>query len=113
VRLDGRHFPLRKREAMLPSKFGMAIAEAPISLECDVVRRAKMKKSLRETLKLLNSLKTAKSRDFRDQQYQGLSKTHDFAGEAISLRLGFVGESRRSSKIWKMPQLRRKTLFSS
>jgi hypothetical protein len=58
------------------------------------VGEAKMKKSLRETLKALISLKTAKSRDFRTQRYQALSKTRDFAGEAISLRSKRVGGSK-------------------
>jgi hypothetical protein len=46
------------------------------------------KKSFREMFRPLKSLKTAKSRDFRAQQYQEFSKTRDFAGEAISFRFG-------------------------
>jgi hypothetical protein len=69
----------------------------------------KEKKSLRETPKTLKSLKTAKFRDFRTQRYQGFSKTHDFAGEAFSLRFRFArvrGAAGRGSKIWKTPRLR-------
>jgi len=61
----------------------------------------KSKKSFRETPKLLKSLKTAKSRDFWVQGIQWLSKTHDFAGEAISFRFGFVLASReRKFPFW-------------
>jgi hypothetical protein len=48
-------------------------------------RATKWEESFRETLRPLKSLKTAKSRNFRPQRYQALSKTHDFAGEAFSL----------------------------
>jgi hypothetical protein len=51
------------------------------------VANAKIEKSFRETPRPLKSLKTAKSGNFWDQRYQILSKTHDFAGEAISFRL--------------------------
>jgi hypothetical protein len=54
-------------------------------------------KSLRETLKPLISLKTAKSVGFRAQRYQQLSRTRDFAGEAISFRFGFVFGSRENN----------------
>ena len=61
----------------------------------------KSKNSFRETLKLLKSLKTAKSRDFWVQGIQWLSKTHNFAGEAISFRFGFVWASReRKFPFW-------------
>jgi hypothetical protein len=46
----------------------------------------------------LISLKTAKSGDLRAQQYQGLSKTLDFAGETISFRF-LVFSFRAKSKI--------------
>ena len=49
---------------------------------------AKIENALRETLKPLKTLKTAKFGDFPPQGYQGLNKTHDFAGETISLRFG-------------------------
>jgi hypothetical protein len=66
---------------------------------------AEIEKPLRETDKLLKSFKTAKSSDFRTQRYQRLSKTHDFAGETISLRFARnsfrrVGGVTRA-KIWK------------
>ena len=48
------------------------------------------KKSLRETLIPLKSLKTAKSGNLRAQRYQGVSKTRDFAGETISFHFRFV-----------------------
>jgi hypothetical protein len=51
---------------------------------------AKFEKALREMVNPLIFLKTAKSRVFRAQGYQGLSKTPDFAGEAISFRFRFV-----------------------
>jgi hypothetical protein len=81
---------------------------------------AEMKKSLRETLRPLKSLKTAKSSDFRAQRNQELSKTHDFAGETFSFRFASSSfraereipfwESRHgggleASKIWKTPRL--------
>jgi hypothetical protein len=56
---------------------------------------AKFEKAFRETLSPLKSLKTAKFHDFRTQEYQGLSKTHDFAGETISLRFGFIWKGAR------------------
>jgi hypothetical protein len=57
-----------------------------------------MKDSVREMLRPLKSLKTAKSRDFGNQRYQGLSKSHDFAGEAVSFHLGFVFGLARNEK---------------
>jgi hypothetical protein len=65
---------------------------APISLSVLV---KKIKKSFRETLRPLKSLKTAKSGNFCDQRYQILSKTHDFADEAISFRLASFSLRRR------------------
>jgi hypothetical protein len=62
------------------------------------------KKTLRETIKPLISLKTAKFGASWAQRYQGLSRTHDFAGETNSFRPGFVG----GSIIWKKPLPRRK-----
>jgi hypothetical protein len=47
-------------------------------------------KSLREMLNALKSFKTAKFANFWAQGYQGLSKTHDFAGETISFRFRFT-----------------------
>jgi hypothetical protein len=54
---------------------------------------AKFEKSFRETLQPLKNLKTARSGNFQAQGYQGLSKTHDFAGEAISFRFRFIWAS--------------------
>ena len=55
---------------------------------------AKGRKSLRETLNPLKTLKTAKSGDFSMQGNQRLSKSRDFAGETISLRFPFIFVSR-------------------
>ena len=78
----------------------------------------KFEKSLRETLRPLISLKTAKSRPFWAQGYQGVRKTRDFADEADSFRFRFVlpyfhfarnlrlsapEGPLRPSKIWKTP----------
>jgi hypothetical protein len=84
------------------------------------VGEAKIKKSLRETHRPLKSLETAKSSDFRTQRYQELSKTQDFAGEAISFRFaefsfrggGAAGGS-EASKIWKNPLLQKKACSAS
>jgi hypothetical protein len=79
----------------------------------------RIKKAFRETHNSLKLLKTAKSCKFWDQRYQILSKTHDFAGEAISFRFALFWfrprrripswDKRRDrsapSKIWKTPRL--------
>jgi hypothetical protein len=74
----------------------------------------KFEKPLRETLRPLKSLKTAKFADFRTQGYQGLTKTHDFAGEAISLRFGWFwqqGEAVPSFKNLETPPTSTKGFF--
>ena len=48
------------------------------------------KKPFRETINPLKNLKIAKSAVFEAQGYQGVSKTHDFAGETNSFRFRFV-----------------------
>jgi hypothetical protein len=69
------------------------------------VAAAKLEISFREMRRALKSLKTAKSRDFGIQQYQTLSNTHDFAGEAILFRFGKQGSRRLGAKIWKTPRI--------
>jgi hypothetical protein len=54
----------------------------------------KNEKAFRETLSPLISHETAKSGGLRSQRFQGLGKTQDFAGEAISLRFHVASASR-------------------
>ena len=87
-------FDLPQESAEMPAAFSPLDAAPGASYGFHaLVSASESKKSLRETLNPLKTLKTAKSGVFRIQQYQRLRKSRDFAGETNSFRFRFVWAS--------------------